>query len=67
MRDDEEVQHEVVAEDESMITVSFAVPEDNVTVLIVPEFPIVALLLVLVIVGMVAYTKLAKHGNSLWP
>ena len=47
-------------------TIKFTVPEDDLSVVIVPEFPVVAILLVAAISGMIAYTRLAKNRDRLF-
>lgn len=46
-------------------TIIFTVPEDDLTVVIVPEFPIVPVLLVAAIGGLIAYMRLAHSRNPL--
>jgi plastocyanin len=65
MLGEQEVAYEVVGEDESTITISFALPEDDLSVVIVPEFPIVAILLVAAMGGMIAFIRLSKNGYAL--
>jgi hypothetical protein len=63
---DQEVDYEVISDNESTITISFPVPEDNMTIVIVPEFPIVAFLMSAGIGGIIAFHRLTRNRNALF-
>lgn len=65
----EAIQHEVVSENDTSTTISFAVPEGetSVTILaetVIPEFPVIAAVLAATIAGIIAYTRLARSGTG---
>ncbi|HEY7507535.1 MAG TPA: phosphate ABC transporter substrate-binding protein PstS [Nitrososphaera sp.] len=66
----EEIDHEVVSEDDSSTTISFAVPEGEDAVdihgaTVVPEFGVIAALVLAVsIVGVIAYVRFARTNIS---
>lgn len=55
---DQEIGPKLISEDDSTMTIAFTLPQDNLTVVIVPEFPVVAALLVAAIGGLIAYFRL---------
>jgi plastocyanin len=63
---EQDVDYEVIKEDDSTITIIFTVPEDNATIVIVPEFPLVAVLLSIGIAGIIAYYRLVPSRSRFW-
>ncbi len=59
----------IVSENDTTTTISFSVPEEDtaVTILagfVVPEFPVIAAILVATIAGIIGYTRFARNGTG---